>query len=68
MFLGQYSSGSSSDGSQINLTINIVDNDEIMEMLADYQMKHGEPPTEADIEGMYDAIVGSASQEYQIAH
>jgi hypothetical protein len=45
-----------------------MSNDEIMETLADDQMKHGEPPTEAEIEDMYDAIVGSASQEYQIAH
>jgi hypothetical protein len=41
---------------------------EIMEILADDQMKHGEPPTEEELEGMYDAMVGSASQEYQVAH
>jgi hypothetical protein len=45
-----------------------MSNDEIMEMLADDHMKHGEPPTEEEMEGMYDAMVGSAPQEYQIAH
>jgi hypothetical protein len=42
--------------------------DEIMEILADDQMKHSEPPTEEEMEGMYDALVGSASEEYQTAH
>jgi len=42
--------------------------EEIMEVLADDQMRYGEVPTEAEIEDMYDAMVGSASEEYQTAH
>jgi hypothetical protein len=44
-----------------------MSNDEIMEMLADDQMKHGEAPTDAEMEQIYDAMVGSASEQYQIA-
>jgi hypothetical protein len=42
--------------------------EEIMEALADDQMKHAESPAETAIDDMYDAMAGSASQEYQIAH
>jgi hypothetical protein len=42
--------------------------EEIIEALADDQMKHGEPPTEAEIDDTYDAMVGSASEEYQTSH
>ena len=44
------------------------DKDEIMEILADDQMKHGEYPEEGELEEMYDAIAGSESREYQTAH
>jgi hypothetical protein len=44
------------------------DKDEIMEILADDQMKHGEYPVDEEMEEMYDAIVGSASREYRTAH
>jgi len=42
--------------------------EETMEVLADDLMKHYEPPAEGEMEQMYDAMVGSASEEYQIAH
>jgi hypothetical protein len=45
-----------------------MSNEELMETLADDQMKHGEPPAEEDIDDMYDAMVGSASEEYQTSH
>jgi hypothetical protein len=42
--------------------------EQIMELLADDQMKHGEPPDEELLDSMYDALVESAPREYQIAH
>lgn len=42
-------------------------NDDIMEFLADDQMKHAEPPSDAEMGQMF-AMVGSESQEYRTAH
>ena len=39
-----------------------------MEVLADDQMKHAEVPEDATLDEMYDAMAGSASEEYQNAH
>jgi hypothetical protein len=44
------------------------DKDEIMEILADDQMKHAEAPSDEELHEMYDVIVGSASREYETAH
>ncbi len=42
--------------------------DDIMELFADDQMKHAEAPSSEEMDEMYDAMVGSASEEYQNAH
>jgi hypothetical protein len=42
--------------------------DEIMEYLADDQLKHAEAPSNQELEEIYDALVGSGSEEYRIAN
>ena len=42
--------------------------DDIMEFLADDQIKHAELPADAEMDAMYDATVESESKEYQNAH
>jgi len=39
-----------------------------MEILEDDQLRHGEVPDDELLDSMYDALVGSASLEYQLAH
>ena len=44
-----------------------ITDEDIMEMLADDQMKHGERPTDIETEEMF-AGVESESVEYRVAH
>jgi hypothetical protein len=44
-----------------------ITTDEMMEMLADDQLKHAEAPSEEELDQMY-ALVGSGSEEYRNAH
>jgi hypothetical protein len=51
-----------------NITNTMYTQDDIMELFADDQMKHAEAPSSEEMDEMYDAMVGSASEEYQNAH
>lgn len=50
-----------------NNWVGAITGEDVMEFLADDQMKHAEAPSDVEIEEMF-ATVGSESREYHAAH